>query len=240
MRSVEKYQNYFGKEFLMGPNGIRLLNEMLENHPLTQNSKVMDLGCGKGLTSLFLAQEAKVNVFAVDLWISATENYRQFCRWGIENSVIPIHADANNLPFANEYFDAVVSIDSFHYFSEKPNFFHENILPLIKKDGVALIAMPGLKEEIHGNEPQLVREWIDGDGENGEFNLFHSLEWWKSYIGQSECFEIVKAFELNSYLSAWNDWFASGHELAVRDGEYFKLGLDQYLAMIGFIIRKIK
>lgn len=238
MIDVEKYQNFFSKEFLMGPNGIRLLNEMLENYPLVPNSKVMDLGCGKGLTSLFLVKEANVNVFAVDLWISATENYRQFCKWKIENSVIPIHADANDLPFANEYFDAVVSIDSFHYFSEKPKFFHENILPLIKKDGVALLAMPGLKEEIHGNEPKLVREWVDDEGV--EFDLYHSLEWWKTYIGQSECFEIVKAFELNSYLRAWNDWFASEHELAIRDAEYFKLGIDRYLAMIGLIIRKIK
>lgn len=238
MERVEKYKNYFNKEFLMGPNGIRLLNEMLENYPIAPNSKVMDLGCGKGLTSLFLAQESKANVFAVDLWVSATENYRQFCKWGIENSVIPIHADANNLPFANEYFDAVVSIDSFHYFSAKPNFFIKNILPLIKKEGVALIAMPGLKEEIHGKEPQLVREWVDG--EEVEYDLYHSLEWWKSYIGQSDSFEIVKAFEMNSYLASWNDWFASGHEFAVRDDEYFKLGIDQYLAMIGFIIRKTR
>lgn len=219
----------------MGPNGIRLLNEMLENYSIEPESRVMDLGCGKGLTSLFLAQEAKVNVFAVDLWISATENYRQFCKWGIEKSVIPIHADANDLPFANEYFDAVVSIDSFHYFATKSKFFHQNILPLMKKGGVALIAMPGLKKEIHGNEPQLVREWVEG-----EYDLFHSLEWWKTHIGQGENFEIVKAFELNSYLPAWNDWFESGHEFAIRDGEYFKRGIDQYLAMIGLIIRKTR
>lgn len=236
MAKIEKYQKYFSKEFLMGPNGVRLLDEMLENHPIAPNSKIMDLGCGKGLTSLFLAQEAKANVFAVDLWISATENYRQFSKWGIENNVIPIHADANNLPFANEYFDAVVSIDSFHYFSTQPDFFYEKILPLIKKDGVALIAMPGLKEEIHGNEPPLVREWVDS--EEGEYDLFHSLEWWKSFIGQNDGFEIVKAFELNSYLQSWDDWFASGHEFAMRDSEYFKLGIDRYLAMIGFIIRK--
>ena len=219
----------------MGPNGIRLLNEMLENYSIEPESRVMDLGCGKGLTSLFLAQEAKVNVFAVDLWISATENYRQFCKWGIEKSVIPIHADANDLPFANEYFDAVVSIDSFHYFATKSKFFHQNILPLMKKGGVALIAMPGLKKEIHGNEPQLVREWVEG-----EYDLFHSLEWWKTHIGQGEYFEIVKAFELNSYLPAWNDWFESGHEFAIRDGEYFKRRIDQYLAMIGLIIRKTR
>ncbi|MBD5102792.1 MAG: methyltransferase [Subdoligranulum sp.] len=57
---------------MIGPNGVRLLNEMLETYPIPPHSKVMDLGCGKGLTSLFLAQESKANVFAADLWVSAT------------------------------------------------------------------------------------------------------------------------------------------------------------------------
>lgn len=233
---AEKYQSFFKKEFLMGPNGVRLLEEMLEEYPLSAGGKVMDLGCGKGLTSLFLVQETQVQVFAVDLWIGATENYRQFCKWGIDNRAIPIHADANDLPFSNEYFDAIVSIDSFHYFSKQTGFFHEKILPLLKKNGIALIAIPGLKDEIHGKEPRIVKEWVEG--EEGEFDLFHSLEWWKSYIGQSDEFEVVKAFELESYLLAWNDWFASGHEFAIRDEEYFKLGIDKYLAVIGLIIRR--
>ena len=42
-------------------------------HGDIEGMKVLDLGCGKGLTSLFLAKEANVNVFATDLWISATE-----------------------------------------------------------------------------------------------------------------------------------------------------------------------
>lgn len=106
MKKADKYKELFNKEYLMGPNSVRLLEEMLEKYPLRQGTRVLDLGCGKGLTSLFLAKEADVNVFATDLWISATENNIHFNEWQVSEKIIPIHADANDLPFAEKYFDA--------------------------------------------------------------------------------------------------------------------------------------
>lgn len=92
------------------------------------------------------------------------------------------------MPFAEKYFDAVVSIDSLHYVATQPHFFEQKILPLLKSSGVAIIAMPGLKEEIHGNEPEVILEWLDG--QESEYNLFHSREWWLNHIGQSDDFEV--------------------------------------------------
>ena len=78
--------------------------------------RVLDLGCGRGLTSAYLADTFGVQVFALDLWIPATENYLRFRELGLDSRIIPLHGDAWNMPFAEEYFDAVVSIDSYHYF----------------------------------------------------------------------------------------------------------------------------
>ncbi|MCR5324513.1 MAG: methyltransferase domain-containing protein [Lachnospiraceae bacterium] len=110
---LENYREFLTKEYLMGPDSLRLLDEILRKYPLMEGSRVMDLGCGMGITSMFLAKEAKVNVFATDLWISATQNAENFRKWGIDEQVIPIHADANDLPYAEQYFDAIVSIDAF-------------------------------------------------------------------------------------------------------------------------------
>ncbi len=236
MKKADKYKKLFNKEYLMGPNSVRLLEEMLEKYPLEQGMRVLDLGCGKGLTSLFLVKEANVNVFATDLWISATENDSHFKEWQISEKAVPIHADANDLPFAEEYFDAIVSIDSFHYFATQPHFFEQKILPLLKSKGVAIIAMPGLKEEIHGNEPEVILEWLDG--EKNEYNLFHSREWWLKHIGQNDNFEVVVNFDLESFHVAWNDWFLSQHELALHDEKFFKKGIGQYLSVVGLVIRK--
>lgn len=236
MKKADKYKKLFTKEYLMGPNSVILLEEMLEKYPLEQGIRVLDLGCGKGLTSLFLAKEANVNVFATDLWISATENNLHFNEWEISDKVIPIRADANDLPFADEYFDAVVSIDSFHYVATQPRFFEEKILPLLKPNGVAIIAVPGLKEEIHGKEPEVIMEWLDG--EESEYNLFHSREWWLNHIGQSDSFEILMDFDLECFDAAWRGWFASKHEFALHDEKYFDKGVGQYLSTVGLVIRK--
>ena len=236
MSKADKYKELFTDAFLMGPNSVRLLAEMLEKCPIDEGLRILDLGCGKGLTSLFLTKETKAQVFAVDLWVSATENYEQFKKWDVDNTVVPIHSDANDLPFANEFFDVVVSIDSFHYFANHKGFFKSKILPLVKKGGKVIIAMPGLKNEIHGCEPELILEWVNG--EESEYELYHSREWWRSVLRENEDFKNVDEFDLDSFDISWQDWFDSNHPYAVRDAEYFKKGVNKYLSSIGFIIEK--
>ena len=236
MSKADKYKKFFTDQFLMGPNSVRLLVEMLEKCPIDEGLRILDLGCGKGLTSLFLAKETKAQVYAVDLWVSATENYEQFKKWDVDNTVVPIHSDANDLPFANEFFDVVVSIDSFHYFANHKGFFKSKILPLVKKGGKVIIAMPGLKNEIHGCEPELILEWVNG--EESEYEFYHSREWWKSVLRENEDFKIVDEFDLDSFDISWQDWFDSNHPYAARDAEYFKKGVNKYLSSIGFIIEK--
>ena len=56
MSNVEKYKDYFTKEYLMGPNSFRLLDELISSSPEKINyGRVLDLGCGFALTSLFIA-----------------------------------------------------------------------------------------------------------------------------------------------------------------------------------------
>jgi len=47
------------------------------------------------LSSIFLAKEYGVQVFAVDLWIEATDNYKRLQQMGVDDFVIPLHADAH-------------------------------------------------------------------------------------------------------------------------------------------------
>lgn len=233
---ADNYREFFNKNYMMGPNSLRLLDEILCKCPIGSDSRVLDLGCGTGLTSLFLAKETKSRIFAVDLWCSATDNYNRFREWNIEGNVVPLCADGNKLPFADGYFDAVVSVDAFHYFSDKPNFFTEKILPLIKPGGIALIAVPGLREEYHGSEPDDLLEWIGGD--LNEYEFYHSREWWKEYIGTNENIESVEMYESENFDSAWEEWFLSEHEYSVRDREFFRSGIGRYLNFVGMIIRK--
>ena len=49
---------------MMGPNSIKILEEMSESLSLKPGMRVLDLGCNKGLTSIFLAKEFGVQVVA--------------------------------------------------------------------------------------------------------------------------------------------------------------------------------
>src|SRR4026209_329080 len=55
--------------------------------------KVVDLGCGRASTSIFLRREFGVQVWATDLWISASENIQRIRDAEVEEGVFPLHAD---------------------------------------------------------------------------------------------------------------------------------------------------
>lgn len=69
---------------MMGPNCLKILEELVEKINLKSDMRVLDLGCGTGLTSIFLANEFEVQIFATDLWISATDNYNRFKKMRLE------------------------------------------------------------------------------------------------------------------------------------------------------------
>ena len=54
---TEKYDKDFLKENMMGPNSMMILEELLNEVPLKAGMRVLDLGCGNGLTSVFLEKE---------------------------------------------------------------------------------------------------------------------------------------------------------------------------------------
>jgi cyclopropane fatty-acyl-phospholipid synthase-like methyltransferase len=60
--------------------------------------RVLDLGCGRAISSIFLAKEFGVTVCAADYWIKATENFPRIEQAGCAASVFPVWAEAHALP----------------------------------------------------------------------------------------------------------------------------------------------
>src|SRR5689334_9395596 len=101
---------------VMGPQPLWLMEWLCSALDLRSGARVLDLGCGKALTSIFLAREYDVRVVAADLWVEPSENWTRIKDAGCAESVIPIGAEAHDLKFAEGYFDAIVSVDAYHYF----------------------------------------------------------------------------------------------------------------------------
>lgn len=68
----------------MGPNALWLLEWLCGDMKLARGMRVLDMVCGKALTSVFLAREHGVQVWANDLWIEPTENWQRIREAGLE------------------------------------------------------------------------------------------------------------------------------------------------------------
>ena len=101
---------------LMGPNCLWLAEDLARSMAFAPGQRVLDLGCGKALTAAFLAREYGVQVWAADLWIDPADNLARAREAGVADRLLPLRAEAHRLPFAHGFFDAVVSVDAFHYF----------------------------------------------------------------------------------------------------------------------------
>lgn len=237
MSNIEKYRRYFTKDYLMGPNSFRLLDELIRRSPEDVHfDRTLDLGCGYALTSMFIANETdSQNVYAFDLWIPASENYLRIQNNHLEDKIIPIHGDALDMPFAHNYFDSIISVDSYHYFGCKEGVFAEKILPFVKKGGYVMIAIPGIREIPQGELNEVFMTWAEGD----DSELFKTTSWWEKLLNDEcndQCDIIVK--EAECFDVAWQEWFDTGHEFGMRDKEFLEKGLEQILNFILIYVRK--
>eukprot|EP00033_Pygsuia_biforma_P002387 GCRY01002642.1.p1 GENE.GCRY01002642.1~~GCRY01002642.1.p1 ORF type:complete len:239 (-),score=53.98 GCRY01002642.1:697-1413(-) len=229
-----QFEPSFVKENLMGPNCLSLMDETMEKFPLKKGMRVLDLGSGKALTSIVLAKKYDVTVYSVDLWISATENYQRIKEFGLEDQVIPIHAEATALPFADDYFDAVVCMDCYHYFGNNSTYFEEKLSKLMKKDAPLILTIPGLKYDIHDNVPEALGQFLNAEG----LDTLHCVDWWKkTFVDASPSFKLEDMYELKCTKAAWKDWLECDHEIAIKDRAMIKAENGQYfnfIAITGF------
>ena len=77
-----------------GANPLQLAEWLCADIPLTPGMRVLDLACGRAMSSVFLHREYGVQVWATDLWFDVSENLQRIRDAGVEASVFPIHADA--------------------------------------------------------------------------------------------------------------------------------------------------
>ncbi len=74
----KKYETPYYMAKIMGPNPIKLEEELLKAQKIPQNAVVCDLGSGQGLTSVFLAKEYGFKVYATDLWSEPEKTANSF------------------------------------------------------------------------------------------------------------------------------------------------------------------
>ena len=181
----------------MGPNVLWLTESLTEVLTIDPGMKVLDLGCGMAASSIFLAKEFGARVWATDLWIAASDNQERIVEAGLTDLITPIHAEAHTLPFAADFFDAVVSLDAYQYFGTA-DLYLGYIVDYLRAGSQIGAVMPALTSEFGSDIPESLEPFWEWD-----FCCFHGPDWWQNHWDKTGKVVVDHADLVEN---GWKDW----------------------------------
>lgn len=185
----------------MGPNPLTQAEALLPGLRCDPGDRVLDLGCGRGATSVFLARECDVEVTAFDLWVNADEIASVARAAGVADRIHAVQGDARALPFAESEFDAILSVDAFEYFGTDVRFL-PSLLPVLKPGGRLAVSTPGLAIDPYVEDPPpAVAEMV-----GWESAAWHSPDWWQRHWELSRLLDDVHAWMQPNSHDHWLAW----------------------------------
>lgn len=200
-RSARYHPDWIREGMGSASNALWLTEWLCEKMELKPGMRVLDLGCGKAISSVFLHREYGVQVWAADLWFHPGENWQRIRDAGVADQVFPMRLDARSLPFAPEFFDAILSIDAFMYFGTD-DYYLPSLARFLKPGGALGIALSGWMRETHGSVPEHLQSWWSQD----QLWSLHTVDWWKHHWAKTGLMDIECADQLSD---GWRYWLDS-------------------------------
>jgi len=221
----------------MGPNVLWLTESLTQVVELRPGMRVLDMGCGRAISSIFLAKEFDVQVWATDLWIEASENWKRVCAAGVDRQVYPIHAEAHALPFAGGFFDAIVSMDAYHYFGTD-DLYLGYVTRFLKPGGQIGIVVPGLHHEFDAGVPAHLQPYWEW-----EFCSFHGPAWWRRHWEKTGLVTVDLADVIPGGWEHWHKWVTVLYErnrqdYARREADMLQLDAGRNLGFTRLVARR--
>lgn len=189
----------------MGSHPLWLAEWLSQALDLRPGMRVLDLGCGKAKSSIFLAREFGVEVWAADLWVSPSENFERIRDADLLTAasnggrVIPLRANAHTLPFAANYFDVITAHDCYSYFGTD-DLYLNYLAQFVKPGGQIGIAGAGLAQEFPDALPEHLRPIWSND-----FYCLHSSEWWRRHWSRG-IVTVDLADSMPNATEIWTHW----------------------------------
>ena len=111
MTSAEKFFEFAAEVGLTKHiGGVKATEEMVDLCHIDRDTYILDVGCGAGVTPAFLAKQYGCRVVGVDILQGMVEKSRErAAREGVADRVDFKVADAQDLPFEDALFDAVIT-----------------------------------------------------------------------------------------------------------------------------------
>ena len=222
----------------MGPNVLWLTESLTQVMELKPVMRVLDMGCGRAISSIYLAKEFELQVWATDLWIDASENWKRVRGADVAHQVFPIHAEAHDLPFAEEFFDAILSMDAYHYFGTD-DLYLGYLIRYLKPGGQIGIVVPGLRQELEVGVPEYLQPYW-----NWEFYSLHSPAWWRRHWEKTGLVEVGLADMIPEGWEHWLKWMEvifdrEGQDDARQEAEMLRVDAGRNLGFSRMVARRV-
>jgi len=186
-------QAYWGMTKHMG--GLKATEQLVDLCHITHDKYVLVVGCGVGVTPCYLAKKYGCRVVGVDLSPKMVERSKERAkREDVDNRIEFRVADAQNLPFKDATFDAIICESVNAFIDDKPKAISEYVR-VIKPGGyLGLNEVTWLKTPPQELAAYLYRvmgaEFLSSDS-------------WKGLLEDSGLGEIVVRVNKTNALSQW-------------------------------------
>jgi SAM-dependent methyltransferase len=230
---TQRYTPEWISENGFGGNALWQTEFLCERLELRPGMRVLDLGCGRAKSSVFLAREFDVEVWATDLWVPASENWQRIQDAGLENRVFPIHANARALPFAAGFFDAILAIDCFSYFGTD-DLYLNYLVRFVKPGGQLGIVGAGLVEEMPTPVPEHLREFWSQD----DCWCLHSAAWWRKHWERTGLVDLATSDAMPDGWKLWVHWHKLNWPDNVREIAALEADAGRYLTYNRTVARR--
>lgn len=185
----------------MAPGGLLLAGRMAEQLSLCPGERVLDLGCGRGQSSVFLASMYGTEVVSLDLWVSASERQQAAVEASVGGLVTPMQGDiARGLPAGLGGFDAIFCMQSFHCFGTRASVVRY-LASLLRPGGRICFAHGCFRDE-PAPLPALFQET---DRWHAEYEKYHSPGWWGNHLQVAGTFDVGVSQEVPDGDILWED-----------------------------------
>ncbi len=151
--NAESYDDIQGVTFaLQNENENKVRKEMVSELRLKSNSRVLELTCGTGRDSMHIAEllDSSGELFVQDL----SEAMLRQCRMKLKNVSVPVEysiGNATNLPFPDNYFDAVYSFGGLNVFDDISRSLKE-MVRVTKPNGRIVVGDESMPPWLYGSE----------------------------------------------------------------------------------------
>jgi len=166
---------------------------IFRNFIIDNNTKILDLGCGAGRHTYFMANEG-IDVYGVDISKKGVEYTKKLLENNNLKGTIEI-ATIDKLPYKDNYFDGIISYGVLYYCTS--NMIAKSvdeIYRVLKKDGKAIIVVRSINDYRFGQGKEIEKNTFIINELDSNKNSYNENDMLMHFFEEEELKNLFKKF----------------------------------------------